>query len=67
MYDVLQRDTATFEGTPGFLRITLSNVSTWEAGQEIKLFGINTTELAQYDINGDPGNIFNTWKQIKLN
>jgi hypothetical protein len=69
VYDVLQRDTAIFEGAPGFLRITLSNVSTWEAGQEIKLFGINTTELAQYDINGDPGNIFNTWKtnQIELN
>ncbi len=68
VYDVLQRDTATFEGVQGFLRLTLSDVSTWEAGQEIKLFGINTKEVASYDINGDPGNIFNTWKtnQIEL-
>jgi len=66
VYDVLSRGTTTYQGSPGFLQLTLSSVSTWEPGMEIKLFGVNTTELAQYDINGDPANIYNTWKSTQV-
>ena len=65
VYDVQNRAFVTFEGAT-VLQITLSNVSTWEPGQEIKLFGVNTTSIDQYSKTGDVANIFNEWNNTQI-
>lgn len=67
VYTINTFDTAgTAVGQTGLLRLQVeapnSNLSAaWKVGQKIKIFGINTTNIDQYDVNGGVNNIFNTW------
>lgn len=72
IYKVTNRATTSFEGTPGFLQLTLSDVSTWKVGQQIKIFGINTKDINDYSSGGDTPNLtnlYNTWRinQVEFN
>ena len=66
IYKVLGRGTASFEGTPGFLQLTLNDVSTWRVGQDIKIFGVNTRDINDYSSAGAPANLYNTWKNDQV-
>ena len=38
------------------------NIGTWRVGQDIKVFGINTKDITQYDYtNADSSSIYNQW------
>ena len=38
------------------------NIGTWRVGQTIKVFGVNTKNITQYDYtNGDSSSIYNQW------
>lgn len=57
LYDVNSRGTSG-----GRLTITLPDASTFFNGQDIKVFGINTKDIAQYDANTVGTTIYSNWK-----
>jgi hypothetical protein len=57
LYDVTNRGTSS-----GRLTVTVNDASTFFNGQDIKLFGINTTDIVQYDANTVGTTIYSTWK-----
>jgi hypothetical protein len=57
VYDITSRGT----GTGGRLTLTLANAQTFITGQDIKVFGINTKDISQYDQNGAGTTIYSNW------
>jgi len=57
LYDVTSRGTSN-----GRLTISIPDSSTFFTGQDIKVFGINTLNIAQYDSNTVGTTIYSNWK-----
>ena len=57
LYDVNSRGTSG-----GRLTITIPDASTFFNGQDIKVFGINTLNITQYDANTVGTTIYSTWR-----
>ena len=57
LYDVTSRGTSG-----GRLTITVDDASTYFTGQDIKVFGINTLNIAQYDSDTVGTTIYSNWK-----
>jgi len=57
LYDIVSRGT----GTGGRLTVTLSDARTFLPGQDIKIFGINTKDIAQYDKDSAGTTTYSTW------
>ena len=57
LYDVSNRGTSG-----GRLTVTVDDASTFFNGQDIKVFGINTTDIVQYDSNTVGTTLYSTWK-----
>ena len=60
LYDVSQRDNDS-----GQVRLKISDATTFvnnpTTPQHVKVFGINTTDYTQYDLDGPAQNVFNNW------
>ncbi len=66
VYDISARD--ALGGTGNTLRLTTDNVATFsvhstDVPQYVKIFGINTTNIEQYDKNTAGTTVFFNWKQ----
>ena len=60
LYAVTNRDI----GTASKVRLKISNALTFAVNQQVKIFGLNTTNYTSYDIDGPAGSTFDGWASL---